>query len=351
MKNIQKSNPDKAMKKPETPKHSYLNALDTMERKPVIGRQEFVFFFDALDCNPNGDPDAGNLPRIDPETQHGLVSDVCIKRKIRNTIQMWADNQSPNRIFIQNTEALNSLIAQAEPKPKIKNNPKTGKEEEVERNREERDIAKQWMMDHFYDIRTFGAVMSTGANAGQVRGPIQVSFSRSVDPIFQMECSITRIAITTPEDFERKQTEMGRKALVNYALYRLHGLYNPFLASQELNKTNGTGFTAADLAALYRALANMFEFDHSASRGEMHAQALFVFEHTDSLGNAPSHQLFQLIPKPKRVDENVIPRNVTDYCFASLPKDGESITDFPRVKFHALMNNIPIRAEKASEVQ
>src|SRR6266567_1132143 len=242
MKTTQKPKSEKGMKKPETPKHSYLDALDTMKTKPVVGRQEFVFFFDAIDCNPNGDPDAGNLPRIDPETQHGLVSDVCIKRKIRNTIQMWADNQSPNRIFIQNTEALNSLIAQAEPKPKIEKNPKTGKEEEAERNRAEREKAKQWMMEHFYDIRTFGAVMSTGANAGQVRGPIQVGFSRSADPIFQMECSITRVAITTPEDFERKQTEMGRKALVNYGLYRLHGFYNPFLASRDLNKTNGTGF-------------------------------------------------------------------------------------------------------------
>jgi CRISPR-associated protein Csd2 len=349
--NDEKSNPKYAMKKPETPKHSYLDALDAMEMKAVAGRQEFIFLFDALDCNPNGDPDAGNLPRIDPETQHGLVSDVCIKRKIRNTIQMWADDQSPNRIFIQNTEALNSLIAQAEPKPKIEKDPETAKEKEVERNRAEREKAKRWMMDHFYDIRTFGAVMSTGANAGQVRGPIQVSFSRSVEPIFQMECSITRIAITTPEDFERKQTEMGRKALVNYALYRLHGFYNPFLASQELNKTNGTGFTAADLAALYRAFANMFEFDHSASRGEMHAQALFVFEHTDSLGNAPSHQLFQLIPKPKRVDEHVIPRNATDYCFEPLPKDGEPLVAFPKVKFHALMNNIPIRAKQEANVR
>jgi len=192
--------------------------------------------------------------------------------------------------------------------------------------------------------------MSTGANAGQVRGPIQIGFSRSVDPIFQMECSITRIAITTPEDFAKKETEMGRKALINYGLYRLHGFYNPFLASQDLNRTNGTGFTAADLAALYRALANMFEFDHSASRGEMHAQALFVFEHTDSLGNAPSHQLFQFIPKPNRVDEEIIPRNVADYCFESLPKDGEAVAGFPKVKFHSLVNNIPNGAKKSAKV-
>jgi CRISPR-associated protein Csd2 len=335
------------MKKPETPEHAYLDTLDKLNTEPVIGRQEFVFFFDALDCNPNGDPDTGNLPRIDPETQHGLVTDVCIKRKIRNTIQMWADNQSPYRIFIQNTEALNSLISKAEPKPPVEKD-KNGKETEGERNRQDREMAKKWMMENFYDIRTFGAVMSTGANAGQVRGPIQIGFSRSVEPIFQMDCSITRIAITTPEDFERKQTEMGRKALVNYGLYRLHGFYNPFLASQELNRTNGTGFTAADLAALYRALANMFEFDHSASRGEMHAQALFVFEHTDSLGNAPSHNLFQMIPRPKRKDEKVIPRNVTDYCFESLPKDGDFVPDFPRVKCHALLNNIKVCEKKAA---
>ena len=336
------------METPETPTHAYLDTLDTLGTGTVLGRQEFVFFFDALDCNPNGDPDTGNLPRIDPETQHGLVTDVCIKRKIRNTIQMWADSKSPYRIFIQNTEALNSLISKAEPKPPVEKD-KNGKETEGERNRQDRETAKKWMMENFYDIRTFGAVMSTGANAGQVRGPIQIGFSRSVEPIFQMDCSITRIAITTPEDFEQKQTEMGRKALVNYGLFRLHGFYNPFLASQDLNKTNGTGFTAADLAALYRALANMFEFDHSASRGEMHAQALFVFEHTSSLGNAPSHQLFQLIAKPKRVDEKVIPRNVTDYCFESLPKDGETVAGFPKVKFHALVNNIPSGAKEAAK--
>jgi len=342
------------MKTPETPKHEYLTQLDTLDTGTVTGRQEFVFYFDAFDCNPNGDPDAGNLPRIDPETQHGLVTDVCIKRKVRNMIQMWADNQSPYRIFIQNTEALNSLIAKAEPVAKKEIDPKTGKEKEVERKREERERAKRWMMEHFYDIRTFGAVMSTGTNAGQVRGPIQIGFSRSVDPIFQMECSITRIAITTPEDFERKETEMGRKALVNYALYRLHGFYNPFLASQELNKTNGTGFNAADLAALYRALANMFEFDHSGGRGEMHAQALFVFQHKDSLGNAPSHHLFKLVPKPYRLldperpGEKIIPRDISHYEFASLPKDGDFLSDFPRVKFHAILNNVGVRKpEKA----
>jgi CRISPR-associated protein Csd2 len=286
------------MKTPETPKHAYLDMLDGLGRAEVTGRQEFVFFFDALDCNPNGDPDSGNLPRIDPETQHGLVTDVCIKRKIRNTVQMWADSQSPNRIFIQNTEALNSLIAQALPKaetavPKEPDKPDNYKG----RNREQVESAKKDMMRHFYDIRTFGAVMSTGANAGQVRGPVQIGFSRSVDPIFQVDCSLTRIAITTEKEFRAgKATEMGRKALLNYGLYRMHGFYNPFLASQTMNKTNGTGFNAADLAVLYRALANMFEFDHSAGRGEMHAQALLVFEHADSLGNASSHQLFQLIP-------------------------------------------------------
>lgn len=345
------------MKKPETPKHAYLDALDKLNTGPVIGRQEFVFFFDALDCNPNGDPDTGNLPRIDPETQHGLVTDVCIKRKIRNTIQMWADKdengapKSPNGIFIQNSEALNSLIAQAMPKAEIKEKDRPDKADNYEkRNRDQTEQAKKWMMDNFYDIRTFGAVMSTGPNAGQVRGPLQVGFSRSVDPIFQVDCSITRIAITTEEDFKKfKPTEMGRKALVNYGLYRLHGFYNPFLACQTLNKTSGTGFKAVDLAALYRALANMFEFDHSASRGEMHAQALFVFEHVDSLGNAPSHQLFQMIPRPKRVDEKVIPRNVTDYCFESLPKDGDPVSDFPRVKCHALLNNIPMRAKTAAK--
>ena len=337
------------MNTPETPKHEYLTQLDILGTGTVAGRQEFVFYFDAHDCNPNGDPDAGNLPRIDPETQHGLVTDVCIKRKIRNTIQMWADNQSPNRIFIQNTEALNSLIAKAEPKPKTKVNEKTGKEEDVTRDRSDRESAKKWMMEHFYDIRTFGAVMSTGANAGQVRGPIQIGFSRSVDPIFQMECSITRIAITTTEDFAKKDTEMGRKALVNYALYRLHGFYNPFLASQELNRTNGTGFNAADLAALYRALANMFEFDHSGGRGEMHAQALFVFEHTDSLGNAPSHQLFKLVPKPyrlpdpERAGEQMIPRDVSHYAFESLPEAGEFLREFPRVKFHVILNNVAVK--------
>lgn len=182
-----------------------------------------------------------------------------------------------------------------------------------------------------------------------MRGPIQIGFSRSVDPIFQMECSITRIAITTVEDFAKKDTEMARKALVNYALYRLHGFYNPFLASQELNRTNGTGFTAADLAALYRALANMFEFDHSASRGEMHAQALFVFEHTESLGNAPSHQLFKLVPKPyplpdsERPGEKIIPRDISHYEFACLPEDGKALPDFPRVSFHAILNNIAVK--------
>lgn len=265
-----------------------------------MNRYDFVYVFDAKDANPNGDPDAGNLPRIDAETGHGLVTDVCLKRKIRNYVEMTRGNESPNRIYFREREVLNRLHEEAwthiGEKPS-KDLPK--------------DVAKAkaltgFMCANFFDIRTFGAVMSTEVNCGQVRGPVQISFARSIDPIVAQEHAITRNSVTNERDLVKART-MGRKFTIPYGVYRAHGFVNPFLAAQ-------TGFGEDDLALLFEALERAFQFDQSASRppGSMTARKLIVFEHGSELGNAPSHQLLEAVGIRRR-DGATVPRDFSDY--------------------------------------
>lgn len=308
-------------------------------------RHEFVLFFDVENGNPNGDPDAGNLPRIDPETMHGIVTDVALKRKVRDYLQMTKDIP----MFIQSATALNRLIFNAAKEEGFEplsvefsedeedliewfkeNNPEnfeldglvltclveSQKEKDIKKafngiedaglkrklnalakkmveggaakklSEEIRNKTRQRMIDTYYDIKMFGAVLSVGLNAGQVRGPMQFTFAKSVDQIARLDVSITRVAITKEEDKKRKDTEMGRKSIVPYGLYRAHGFYNPYLANN---------VKPEDLSNLWEALASMFEFDHSAARGQMSTRGLYVFTHENDKGNAPSHKLFKRI--------------------------------------------------------
>jgi CRISPR-associated protein Csd2 len=282
---------------------------------PIISRYDFVLLFDVINGNPNGDPDAGNAPRLDPETGHGLVSDVCIKRKIRNYITLAKSNvdgapQVGYDIYVKERAVLNNQHARAYEALKDKG-------AKIEKNKSVagfEDQARAWMCQTFFDVRMFGAVMSTGINAGQVRGPVQIAFSKSIDPIISLEQSITRMAVTTEEESKKQEggnRTMGRKEIVPYGLYRCHGFVNPHLAAQ-------TGFSEADLALLWKALANMFENDHSAARGEMASRKLFVFEHASdepgrpSLGRAPAHTLFDRI-KVVRDDLTKPTRAFSDY--------------------------------------
>ncbi len=251
-------------------------------------RYEFVILFDVENGNPNGDPDAGNMPRIDPETGHGIVTDVCIKRKIRNYIEVVKQDQQGFDIYVKNGVVLNEQHRKAyeafELKPENKKLPKDEK------------VAKEltgYMCKNFYDIRTFGAVMSNEVNCGQVRGPVQFNFARSIDPIFSQDLTITRCAVTNLKDLDKERT-LGRKQIVSYGLYKMEGYISAHLAEKV------TGFDENDLEILWEALLNMFEHDHSASRGKMATRKLFVFEHETALGNAPSHKLFDLIKIEKK---------------------------------------------------
>ncbi|MDD3586450.1 MAG: type I-C CRISPR-associated protein Cas7/Csd2, partial [Thermoguttaceae bacterium] len=266
-------------------------------------RYDFVLVFDVKDGNPNGDPDAGNLPRIDPETGQGLVTDVCLKRKIRNYVLLTKENVPNFDIFVKEKAVLNDLIGSAyaeegidltkTPKDKTdgdkRKSPGKGQGGEVA-------TARARMCKDFYDIRTFGAVMSTGPNAGQVRGPVQLTFSRSVDPVVSLEHSITRCAVATQEEAEKQSGDnrtMGRKSTISYGLYVGYGFVSPAFASQ-------TGFSLDDLDLLWDALQNMFDHDHSAARGMMATCKLIVFKHDSPLGNAPSHRLFDLVSISKK---------------------------------------------------
>jgi len=268
-----------------------------------MNRYDFIYLFDVTDANPNGDPDAGNLPRVDPETGHGLVTDVCIKRKVRNFVALQGGEC--NRIYFTEGAVLNRLHEEAykhiDEKPVAKKLPK-----EAEKARQ----LTAFMCKNFYDIRTFGAVMSTEVNCGQVRGPVQISFARSVDPIVASEHAITRSSVTNERDLEKERT-IGRKFTVPYALYLAHGFVNPFLAEQ-------TGFHKGDLELLWEALKNAFQFDQSAARpaGSMAARRLIVFRHATPLGNAPSHALFELV-KTTRTDPSTPPRAFSDYAVTS----------------------------------
>lgn len=267
---------------------------------PINNRYEFVLLYDVENGNPNGDPDAGNMPRIDPETGHGIVTDVCLKRKIRNYAELVKGDATGYRIHIKEGTPLNQNHAEAYAAVELEPGKKT--------NTGGIDKARQWMCANFFDVRTFGAVMSTGDNCGQVRGPVQINFSRSVDPIVQQEVTITRQAVTRVEDIEKERT-MGRKHIVPYGLYRAEGYVSAKLANAP---TKGTGFSDEDLDLLWDALINMFEQDHSAARGKMAARKLIVFKHDSDLGNAPSHLLFDLVQVDRKPD-TIVPRAFTDY--------------------------------------
>lgn len=275
--------------------------------EPIKNRYEFVILFDVENGNPNGDPDAGNMPRIDPETGYGLVTDVCLKRKIRNYVETAKEAEPGYRIYIKDQIPLNRSDAEALTYLGVEGKDlKDAKKKDVDLDRKVRDF----MCQNFYDIRTFGAVMTTfvkgGMNCGQVRGPVQLTFARSVDPILPQEITITRIAISTEADAEKKNTEMGRKYIVPYALYRAEGYISANLA----RKT--TGFSEDDLALLWQAILNMFENDHSAARGKMAVRELIVFKHDSELGCAPAYKLFDCVKIAHKADI-VAPRAYADY--------------------------------------
>jgi CRISPR-associated protein Csd2 len=289
-------------------------------------RHDFVLLFDVQDGNPNGDPDAGNLPRLDPETMHGLVTDVCIKRKVRNFVDLTHGHEEHNKIYVQEGVALNIQHNRAYTALGIES---TGTRQE----REDVDKVRQWMCDNFYDIRMFGAVMTTGVNCGQVRGPLQLTFARSISAIVPLDLSITRVAVTREEDAkvvvdeERevegagKRTAMGRKPILPYGLYRGHGFFSPQYAIK-------TQVTPEDLELFWTALQNAWELDRSSSRGMMACRGLYVFTHANPLGNAHAHDLFdrvQVTPK----DEEKSARAFSDYQVAvndtSLP-EGVTLT-------------------------
>lgn len=252
---------------------------------PITNRYDFVFLFDIRNGNPNGDPDNGNMPRIDNDTQKGLVTDVALKRKIRNYVELKHAGAPPNRIYMREKAILNQTHAEAYAALGVKPDAKKLPKEEEGRN------ITRWMCDNFYDIRSFGAVMTTEVNAGQVRGPVQLSFSESVEPILPQEVTITRSSVTNEKDAAKERT-MGRKYIVPYGLYRCHGFVSASLAG---DATKGTGFSQQDLDLLFEALCNMFEHDRSAARMEMNTQQLIVFRHDSALGNAPAHRLFDRV--------------------------------------------------------
>lgn len=288
-------------------------ATDIVDR-----RYDFILLFDVTDGNPNGDPDAGNLPRLDPQTLQGMVTDVCLKRKIRNAVAAQAAGKPGYDLFFQTQDAiyekriLNNLMERA-----FDEHPELDKRAFQEKKGREKTsdaaMARAWMCRNFFDVRTFGAVMSTGEfNCGQVRGPVQITFARSLDPIVPLEIAITRKSVTTAADAEKQAKDdgfitgtMGRKNTIPYGLYRAHGFVSPGLAKD-------TGFTYGDLAMFFRALQRMFEDDRSASRGLMAVRGLHLFQHEGSLGNAPAHKLFDLLQTPP-LGADAAPRSFADY--------------------------------------
>lgn len=310
-------------------------------------RYDFALIFDVKDGNPNGDPDAGNMPRMDAETGHGLVTDVALKRKVRNFVALVKDQEQREpeggqkrfEIYVREkailnhqnqrayaalkldaVEAVSEAAAEADAPTaaaeEIETKKKPAKKEKRKGSAEDVSKARDWMCQNFFDVRTFGAVMSTGTNAGQVRGPVQLTFARSVDPVVALEHSITRMAVATEGEAEKQQGDnrtMGRKHTVPYGVYVAHGFVSSFLAKQ-------TGFGEDDLELLWQALAQMFEHDRSAARGEMSTRGLFVFKHNSELGDAPAHALFERIQIKKTVD---VPRSFNDYAITV------STTDMP----------------------
>ena len=275
----------------------------------LTNRYDFVLLFDVKDGNPNGDPDAGNLPRMDAETGHGLVTDVSLKRKVRNFVGMAKGEHPPFEIYVKEKAILNNQHKRAY--VGIGRGELLTGDDKKRKGGDAVDDARQWMCRNFFDVRTFGAVMSTGVNCGQVRGPVQLTFARSIDPIIAQEHSITRMAVATEAEAEKQEGDnrtMGRKHTVPYGLYMAHGFVSSFLAKQ-------TGFSDDDLELLWQALAQMFEHDRSAARGEMTTRGLYVFKHDSELGNAPAHALFERI-RPKLKQEVSVPRSFEDYDVA-----------------------------------
>ncbi|WP_036262153.1 type I-C CRISPR-associated protein Cas7/Csd2 [Methylocapsa aurea] len=268
-------------------------------------RYDFVYLFDVANGNPNGDPDAGNMPRLDAETGLGLVTDVCLKRKVRNFVSLVRGDGVGYRIYMAERAVLNLTNREAYAATGLASEPrKLPKKEE-----EARSLTK-WMCDNFFDIRAFGAVMSTEVNVGQVRGPIQFTFGHSIDPIVPIEVSITRSSVTNEEDAKKNDRTMGRKHIVPYGLYRAHGFVSARLAN---DAKKGTGFSEDDLALFWRALGEMFDHDRSAARGEMTARRLIVFEHESDLGNAPAHKLFERVTVSRAPSSDGPPRAYSDY--------------------------------------
>jgi CRISPR-associated protein Csd2 len=265
----------------------------------ITNRYDFVLLFDVRDGNPNGDPDAGNLPRVDSETGRGLVTDVSLKRKVRNYVGIVKGDQPPYEIYVKEKAVLNRQHERAYQALGLKSESK-----KLPKDAEKAREIVAWMCHNFYDIRTFGAVMATEVNSGQVRGPVQLTFARSIDPIVSQEHAITRMAVTNERDLEKERT-IGRKHTVPYGLYVAHGFVSAFIARQ-------SGFSEEDLDLLWDALTNMFEHDRSAARGEMATRGLYVFRHESELGNAPAYSLFSRITAALR-DGTTVPREFTDY--------------------------------------
>ena len=263
----------------------------------IQNRYEFILYFDVENGNPNGDPDSGNMPRIDPETSFGLVSDVCLKRKIRNYVAMIKDKVTGYDIYVQEGSVLNQQHEKAYQHYKIK-------PESKKMPKDKDKNVTGFMCENFYDIRTFGAVMTTEVNCGQVRGPVQLCFARSVDPIIPQDISITRMAVTNERDLEKERT-MGRKSIVPYGLYRVEGFISAPLAEK-------TRFSETDLQLLWDALINMFDHDRSAARGKMSSCKLYIFKHVSKLGNAPAKVLFNSVTA-KRLDSDKVQRSFADY--------------------------------------
>lgn len=291
----------------------------------IQNRYEFVYLFDVTNGNPNGDPDAGNMPRLDPDSSRGLVTDVCLKRKIRNFIELTEGDKAGYDIYVKEKSVLNLQNKKSYEALGIKSESK-----KLPKDKKEAVKITAWMCKNFFDIRTFGAVMTTDVNSGQVRGPVQLAFAKSEDPIVPLEVSITRMAVTTEKEAEAQSGDnrtIGRKHIVPYGLYRLHGFISAHLAKKfEHAELDGSGFSDNDLNKLWLALEQMFEHDRSAARGEMVARHLVIFKHATALGNAPAHELFERVTVDRVSGEKGSPAQAfSDYA---VKLDGQSLKGF-----------------------
>ncbi|MFY8016033.1 MAG: type I-C CRISPR-associated protein Cas7/Csd2 [Limnohabitans sp.] len=294
----------------------------------IQNRYEFVYLFDVTNGNPNGDPDAGNMPRLDPDSSRGLVTDVCLKRKIRNFIELTEGNTAGYDIYVKEKSVLNLQNKKSYDALGIKSESK-----KLPKDKNEAAKITAWMCKNFFDVRTFGAVMTTDVNSGQVRGPVQLAFAKSEDPVIPLEVSITRMAVTTEKEAEAQSGDnrtMGRKHIVPYGLYRAHGFISAQLAKKlEHAELDGAGFSENDLNKFWQALEHMFEHDRSAARGEMVARHLVIFKHATPLGNAPAHELFERVKVERAIGEKGSPaQGFSDYA---VKLDGQSLKGFKHV--------------------